>query len=143
MAIAPGKQLDRDRDAMAREFYRRLENGTAATTRCRACGTTRFPPRERCAQCDAETEWVDLPREGTLHAFTTQERALRFGAPAVLALVALGDAVVPGILDGPIEELAIGDEVSLEPERVDDLGLSVCRFKTLGARSSRPGPLPR
>ena len=143
MAVAPGKHLDRDRDAMAREFYRRLENGTAATTRCRECGTTRFPPRERCATCDAETEWVDLPREGTLHAFTTQERALRFGAPAVLALVALGDVVVPGILDGPIEELAIGDEVALKPERVDELGLSVCRFTTLGARSSRPEQPPR
>jgi uncharacterized OB-fold protein len=143
MAVAPGKHLDRDRDAMAREFYRRLENGTAATTRCRQCGTTRFPPRERCATCDAQTEWVDLPREGTLHAFTTQERALRFGAPAVLALVALGDVVVPGILDGPIEELAIGDEVALKPERVDELGLSVCRFTTLGARASRPEQPPR
>ena len=128
MAIAPGKHLDRDRDAMAREFYARLEAGTAATTRCTACGTTRFPPRARCAACDAATEWVDLPRQGRLHAFTTQERALRFGAPELLVLVELGDVVVPGVMEGPIEERAIGDEVELVPERVEDLGLSVCRF---------------
>ena len=132
MPIAPGKHLDRDRDAMAREFYARLENGTAATTRCAACGTTRFPPRARCAKCDAETEWVDLPRTGRLHAFTTQERALRFGAPELLVLVELGDVVVPGIMDGPIEDRAIGDEVELVAERVEDLGLSVCRFRPAG-----------
>ena len=82
----------------------------------------------RCADCDAETEWVALPRRGRLHAFTTQERALRYGSPAVLALVELGDAIVPGVLDGPYDDLAIGDEVELTPERVEELGLSVCRF---------------
>jgi uncharacterized OB-fold protein len=127
--IAPGKHLDRERDAMAREFYRRLEQtGTASATRCPKCERTRFPPRARCAECDAETDWIELPRHGRLHAFTTQERALRYGAPAVLALVELGDAIVPGVLDGPYADLAIGDEVELAPERVEDLGLSVCRF---------------
>ena len=134
MTIAPGKHLERDRDALAREFYRRLEDGTAATTRCPQCGTTRFPPRSRCASCDAPTEWVELPRRGRLHAFTTQERALRFGAPAVFALVELGDAVLPGIVDAPIADLAIGDEVELTPARVEELGLSLCRFRP----SARP-----
>ena len=129
MTIAPGKHLDRDRDALAREFYRRLEQGTAATTRCAKCGTTGFPPRSRCARCDAPTKWVELPRRGRLHAFTTQERALRFGAPSVFALVELGDAVLPGIVDAPIAELAIGDEVELTPVRVEELGLSLCRFR--------------
>jgi len=130
MTIAPGKHLDRDRDAMAREFYRRLaETGTAATTRCARCGTTRFPPRSRCADCDAPTEWIELPRTGRLQAFTTQERALRYGAPTVLVLVELGDAVLPGVVDGPIEALTIGDEVELAAERVEELGLSLCRFR--------------
>jgi uncharacterized OB-fold protein len=133
MTIAPGKHLDRERDATAREFYRRLDAGSAATTRCTSCGTTGFPPRSRCAACDAETEWVALPSRGRLHAFTTQERALRFGAPAVFALVELGDAVVPGIvLDAAIDQLAIGGEVELAPERVDELGLSVCAFRRTG-----------
>src|SRR3954468_4180310 len=114
---------------MAREFYRRLEQtGSASTTRCPKCDRTRFPPRARCADCDAETEWVALPRRGRLHAFTTQERALRYGAPAVLALVELGDTIVPGVLDVPFADLAIGDEVELAPQRVEELGLSVCRF---------------
>ena len=127
--IAPGKHLGRERDAVAREFYRRLdEDGVASATRCPACARTSFPPRARCADCDAETEWVALPRRGRLHAFTTQERALRYGSPAVLALVELGDTIVPGVLDGPYDDLAIGDEVELTPERVEELGLSVCRF---------------
>jgi|tagenome__1003787_1003787.scaffolds.fasta_scaffold20759424_2 uncharacterized OB-fold protein len=132
MAIPAGKQLDRDRDATAREFYARLEAGTAATTRCPACGTTRFPPRARCATCDAPTEWIELPSRGRLHAFTMQERALRFGAPELLVLVELGDVVVPGVMAGPIDERAIGDEVELAADRVDDLGLSVCRFRPAG-----------
>src|SRR4051794_22562846 len=49
-----------------------------------------------------------------------KERALRFGAPEVLALVELGDAVLPGVMDGPIEALAVGDEVELVPQRLDD-----------------------
>ena len=127
--IAPGKHLDRERDAPAREFYRRLaDDGVASATRCPACGRTSFPPRARCPDCDRETEWVALPTRGRLHAFTTQERALRYGAPAVLALVELGEAIVPGVLDGPYDALTIGDEVELVPERVDELGLSVCRF---------------
>ena len=61
-----------------------------------------------------------------------QERALRFGAPELLVLVELGDVVVPGVMEGPMDARAIGDEVELVGERVEDLGLSVCRFRPAG-----------
>jgi uncharacterized OB-fold protein len=125
---SPAKYVDRALDDVAREFYRRLADGRApATTRCPACEETRFPPRDRCPACGGEVEWVELPRRGTLHAFTTQETAVRFAAPAVLALVELGDVVVPAIAETAYDELAIGDEVEVEGMAVPELGLTLLR----------------
>jgi uncharacterized OB-fold protein len=131
---SPAKYVDRALDEVAREFYGRLADGRGpATTRCPACEETRFPPRARCPACAGEVEWVELPRRGTLHAFTTQETAVRFAAPAVLALVELGDVVVPAIVETAYEELAIGDEVEVEGMAVPELGLTLLRaFKPAG-----------
>jgi uncharacterized OB-fold protein len=124
----PRKYLERELDGPARELYDRLAAGELATTSCPGCGLTEFPPRSRCPRCGAETTWVELPRHGRLHAFTTQETALRFAAPAVLALAELGPAVLPGICEAPYDELAIGDpvEVRLLPE--PETGLTVLVF---------------
>ena len=114
-APAPRKYLDREMGELGREFYRRLaEDGELATTNCEGCAANQFPPRERCPGCGGETVWVPLPREGALHAFTTQSTALRFGAPAVLALAEVGGVMVPGIAEAPYEDLAIGQKVRVE-----------------------------
>jgi len=127
---APAKYLVRDMDPAAREFYRRLaEDGTLATTRCETCRRTSFPPRVRCPGCGAPQEWVELPRRGRLHAFTTQETAARFRAPAVLALAELGEAVLPGIVNAPYESLAIGQEVHVELRREPETGLTLLGFE--------------
>src|SRR4051794_5393848 len=115
-------------DATAREFYGRLADGRPpATTRCPGCEETRFPPLARCPRCGGEVEWVELPRHGSLYAFTTQEAAVRFSAPAVLALVQLGDVVVPAIAGAPYEDLEIGDEVEVEAMPEPELGLTLLR----------------
>jgi uncharacterized OB-fold protein len=129
----PGKHLDRERDSTAEEFYRRLAKGRLATTRCGACGVIRFPPRSRCSACGTRMAWVDLPSRGRLHAFTTQETALRFGAPLVLALAEVGPVVVPGLVHAPFETLEIDQEVDVRTESVDALGLHVCRFEVLAS----------
>lgn len=128
----PRKHLDRERDATAQEFQRRLALERVATTRCPSCEVTRFPPRSRCSVCGAPTAWVELPSHGRLHAFTTQETALRFAAPVVLALAEVGPAVVPGITRAPFDDLRIGQEVTVQAEAVDELGLHVCRFDLRG-----------
>jgi uncharacterized OB-fold protein len=128
-APAPDKHLRRAMDETARSFYARLEAGDPATTRCPECGVTAFPPRPRCARCGGATEWVGLPRRGVLEAFTTQETAIRFRAPAVLALARVGDVVLPGIAAAPYEDLAIGDEVELEPFAEPETGLTLIRFR--------------
>ncbi len=126
----PAKYLLRDMDPAAREFYRRLaEDAAIATTRCESCKRTRFPPRLRCPECGGPQVWVELPARGRLYAFTTQETAARFRAPAVLALVELGDAVLPGIVKAPFESLMIGDGVQAGLQVEPETGLTLLTFE--------------
>src|SRR4030067_1033077 len=39
--------------------------------RCAGCQYTYATPRLHCANCGAETDWVELPLEGRVHTFTT------------------------------------------------------------------------
>lgn len=125
---APSKYLLREMSPAADEFYRRLAGGQLCTTCCESCGGTNFPPRERCPSCGAAETWVELPMEGRLHAFTTQETALRFAAPAVLALAELGDAVVPGIMNAPYAELRVGQAITARPFSEPVSGLTLLEF---------------
>jgi uncharacterized OB-fold protein len=132
VTTAPRRHLDRLLSGAAAAFYERLARGELATTSC--CGTTGFPPRLRCPRCGGESRWVQLPRRGRLEAFTTQESALRFAAPAVLALARLGEAVLPGVADVPYETLEIGQPVQVELRPVEDLGLTLVWFVPVQAR---------
>jgi uncharacterized OB-fold protein len=117
-------------DDVAREFYRRLaEEGELCTTRCETCGRTSFPPRARCAACGDQERWIELPMGGRLFAFTTQEMALRFRAPAVLALTDIDGVLVPGIVDAPYERLQIGQEVSVVMRPEQETGLTLIAFE--------------
>jgi len=107
------------------EFYARLGEGRLVTTRCSACGATAWPPRGFCAECaSAAFGWIDLPREGTIHAFTVQDTGLPagFDGPRVFAIVKVGAlrvfAVVSGVSDPAA--LRIGQRVRLAPLRVAD-----------------------
>ena len=125
---SPSKYLLREMSPAAEEFYRRLANGQLCTTGCGSCGGTSFPPRERCPLCGAAETWVELPMQGRLHAFTTQETALRFAAPAVLALAELGEAVVPGIMNAPYAELRVGQSITVRPFSEPESGLTLLEF---------------
>ena len=130
----PAKYLRREADGAAREFYRRLAAGRLETTRCGRCAQAAFPPRVRCAGCGGPMEWIDLPRHGRLFAFTTQEAALRFRAPDVLALAEVAQVLVPGIVDAPQEPLAIGDEVDVVLRPEQQTGLTLLAFEPRPAR---------
>ena len=101
-------------DRAAAEFFSRLERGEFKTTRCKACGETHYPPRVVCPHCLGEDlEWVDLPREGTLIAFTQQTDAIRCRMPDVLGMVELdGIGNLFTRIDAPFEELSIGMKVA-------------------------------
>jgi uncharacterized OB-fold protein len=101
------------------EFYTRLGQGRLSTTRCTGCGRTAWPPRGFCPECGGDAfGWIDLPSEGTVHAFTVQETGLPAGftGPRVFAVVTVGDHRVFSILlDADPAGVAIGQRVRLTP----------------------------
>jgi len=103
-------------DEASKEFYRLLKNREFKTTRCRDCDNTVLPPRPFCPSCfGTNVEWIDLPRRGTLYAFTQQERSLRFGKPDVIGIVELEEAgrLITRI-DAAFEDLTIGMELEMD-----------------------------
>jgi uncharacterized protein len=106
------------------EFYTRLAEGRLLTTQCSACGTTAWPPRGFCGECASDAfSWVDLPREGTIHAFTVQDTGLPagFDGPRVFAIVKLGGHRIFALVTGADPTtIATGQRVRLAPIRVAD-----------------------
>ena len=132
MSATPLKYVLRDMGPPAREFYRRLEAGSLATTWCSACERPRFPPRERCPDCGGEVAWRELSRRGRVYAFTQQERGLRFTTPDVIGIADLDEGVrVFGVFEEPFERLAIAAPLEVEL-RPDDAGLTLLVFRLTG-----------
>lgn len=106
------------------EFYARLAAGRLSTTRCAACGHTAWPPRGFCGECAGDAfEWVDLPAEGTVHAFTVQATGLPagFDGPRVFAIVKVaGHRVFAVVHAADPATITLGQRVRLAPLRVAD-----------------------
>jgi len=106
------------------EFYERLGQGRLVTTACARCGRTAWPPRGFCPECAAdEFTWVELPRDGTVHAFTIQDTGLPqgFEAPRVFAIVKVAEARIFAPIVGPrATTVTVGSPVRLSPVRVAD-----------------------
>jgi len=64
-------------------FFLGLAEGKLLGTRCtnRRCGYRYATPRSHCMECGEPTEWVELPRRGRVHSWTT----CHFGGEAFLA----------------------------------------------------------
>ena len=111
-------------DTKLHEFYRSLASGWLVTTRCLQCRTTAWPPRGFCGECASDRfEWVDLPGEGTIHAFTVQEAGLPagFDGPRVFAILKVGGhRVFAALVNADMAALGIGQRVRLAPLRVAD-----------------------
>jgi hypothetical protein len=105
-------------------FYARLAQGRLSTTRCTDCGRTAWPPRGFCAECTSDRiDWVDLPGEGTVHAFTVQETGLPagFDGPRVFAIVKVaGHRIFSVLLGVDSQQVRVGQRVRLQPLRVVD-----------------------
>jgi uncharacterized protein len=127
----PWHFVQRDMEETSREFYRRLREDRAVFgLRCRECGNVNLPPRRRCRCGSSHLAWERVPGTGRIYAFTTQERGMRFAAPAVLALVDIdGGGRLLGVIDAPNAKLAIGMEVALEPRDID--GSTLIGFRVL------------
>jgi uncharacterized OB-fold protein len=106
------------------EFYERLGAGRLSTTRCAVCGREAWPPRGFCPDCASDRlAWIDLPAEGTVHAFTVQDTGLPAGfeGPRVFAVVKLGGHRIFTVLTGADpSSVRVGQRVRLAPIRVAD-----------------------
>lgn len=126
------KYVLRDMGPPAREFYRRLEKGELATTHCTDCARFSFPPRRLCSRCGAELSWRQLSGRGSVYAFTSQERGLRFTAPNVVGIAELEEGIrVFGVFDEGLEKLEIGQPLEVLLRR-DVQGLTLLGFRLLG-----------
>ena len=101
------------------EFYTRLGQGRLSTTTCATCGAAAWPPRGFCPECGGDAfQWVDLPAEGTVHAFTVQDTGLPAGftGPRVFAIVKVGGHRVFSILlEADPAQVRLGQRVRLTP----------------------------
>ena len=109
-------------------FFENLKKGRLTTTKCAKCGALLWQPRVVCPDCNGDTmEWVDLPKNGRIYAFT----AVLVGAPLgmekdmpfVVAVVELDDSpvrVVARVDDARYEDLMIGDPVALKVIELND-----------------------
>jgi len=52
-------------------FFAGLANKKLLGTKCSKCGYSYATPKLHCMECGAECEWIELPREGKIHTWTT------------------------------------------------------------------------
>lgn len=71
-------------------FFAGLSNKRILGTRCTTCGHVYATPKKSCMECGGECDWVEMPKEARVHAFTV----CHFGSeeflpecPYVLALL--------------------------------------------------------
>lgn len=61
-------------------WFAGLANKKLLGTKCTRCAHVYATPKLACMECGAECDWVELPQEGKVHAFTV----CHFGAEAFL-----------------------------------------------------------
>lgn len=109
-------------------FFENLKAGRLTTTKCATCGALLWQPRVVCPKCNGDAmEWVDLPSEGTLFAFTSVLAGAPLGmekdVPFVVAVVQLEGValrVVARVDGAAYEDLRIGDPVALRVIELPD-----------------------
>jgi uncharacterized OB-fold protein len=131
--------LEEEKQTRLAAFYRNLREGRLTTTKCRADGTLAWPPRVVCPTCHtSELDWVDLPRDGRIYAFSAVLVGAPLGmeseVPFVVGLVEIPDVpfrLFGRIVGTPWQECRIGQRVRAEPYDLAD-GRVFYRFRTVG-----------
>ncbi|MEU1956721.1 Zn-ribbon domain-containing OB-fold protein [Nocardia rhamnosiphila] len=114
-------------------FWRAAGEGRFVISRCVECAELVWIPRPFCPRCMAATEWVELSGRATIYSFTEVRRGDGVYAgtgPFVLAYVELaeGPRIMTNIVDNPVGELRIGQEVEVV-FHVAGNGTGVPRFR--------------
>lgn len=111
-------------------FFDALRDGRLTTTRCTGCGALHWQPRVVCPECLGDAlEWVALPSEGTLYAFTSVERGAPLGmeqdVPFCLGVVEIAGPgrtlrILSRIDGARYDELRVGQRVRLKVLELQD-----------------------
>lgn len=77
------------------------------------------PPRPVCSRClSADLEWLELPKEGKIVAFSeihVANDAFQSSVPYIVAIAKLGEIKIPGIVKGAqIGQLRVGSNIRVE-----------------------------
>lgn len=116
--------LESGAETKLHEFYEYLAAGRLVTTACRGCKRIDWPPRGFCPQCGSDQyDWVDLPQEGILHAFTVQETGVPegFDKPLIFGIVKIHDLrLFSRLVETDPAALRVGKRVRFTPLRVAD-----------------------
>jgi uncharacterized protein len=131
--------LETEKETRLARFYDRLREGRLSTTRCARDGLLHWPPRTACPRCHTEElEWVDLPEEGRLYAFSAVLGGAPLGmeedVPFAVGLADLTGAPLRlfGRIEGkPWEALRVGEKVRVETYDIGD-GRMFYRFRAEG-----------
>lgn len=117
-------------------FFDALRKGSFTTTRCEKDGTVLWPPRVVCSVCRGDQlAWIDLPKTGTLYAFSAVLGGAPMGmeedVPFVVGMVDLDGAplrLFSRIGSTRYEDCRIGMPVRLETYDLPD-GRTFFRFR--------------
>jgi uncharacterized protein len=128
--------LETEKETRLARFYDRLREGRLSTTRCARDDLLHWPPRTACPRCHSEElEWVDLPEEGRLYAFSAVLGGAPLGmeeeVPFAVGLADLTGAPLRlfGRIEGkPWEALRVGEKVRVETYDIGD-GRTFYRFR--------------
>ena len=121
------------------QFFANLKEGRLTTTKCKKCGKLLWPPRIICSNCFSnELEWVDLGREGELHAFTEMRVGAPLGfvedVPFCMGIVKIGGLLISTRIDNAkYDELKIGDKLQLKIVELED-GRVFFRFARISSK---------
>jgi uncharacterized OB-fold protein len=110
------------------DFARHLKDGYLMASRCKACGTTSFPPRADCEACmSADFEFAEVTGKATVNTFTKIVAAptgFEDVAPYIVGVVDLEEGGRALAWFGEsIEEddVKIGMEVQIVPQIFEEL----------------------
>ena len=129
--LATEKALGAFASAATQEYLRRMkEDRTLCSTRCERCRHLAWPPRDFCPECHHDrVEWTPLGPQATLHAFTQQQRSLRFARPEVIGVVEIPElGRILTAIDAPFDELEVGMPMVADFVDIGE-GVLVHRFK--------------
>ena len=115
-------------DSLNRDFWTGGEHGELRIMHCNDCDGYIHPPRPVCRHCLSENVAAKaVSGRGVIDTYTINHQAWhpKMEVPFVIARVALSDApgviITSNIIGCPVDDVDIGDEVSVVFEQQDDV----------------------